>query len=205
MDEYVQEIRHAVEQLVPIIWEEGQRLRQLEAEVGASTRQTHHGYQRAEALAIDADDVDDVAMATQMQWETYFGPDRERYCRSAELQALARRATAQSFSVAALASALLQYGKQGISIVHGSLGAAPDGRTFGWQLLKEVIWQGRNQGLHWEDQDFRPPVERCFEVLPAEVDRKFGDYRSRNMAIDVLGLLEWHDFEAFARDLRSLG
>ena len=51
-------------------------------------------------------------------------------------------------------------GKQGISIVHGGLGAAPNGRMIGSQPLKEVIWQGRNQGFHWAEQSFHPPVEK---------------------------------------------
>ncbi len=110
-----------------------------------------------------------------------------------------------TFSVAALAGALLQFGKQGISMVHRGLEHCPAGRSVGSQALKTVIWQGRNQGLHWEAGHFKSHVGECFDLLASEVDPRFGDYRQRNMAIDIVELLGWVTVDAFEDDLRSLG
>lgn len=205
MGSYLHEIRHAVEQLIPLIWEERERLRLLQREVGELSRRTTEGYRQADSWAMNAEDAEDVAMATGLQWETYFGQDKERLHKRAEADPMVQRVAAHHFSAAALASALLQYGKQGISIAHEDLALAPSGRMFGPQALKNVIWQARNQSLHWEDQEFSRSVEGCFDALASEIDRKFGEYRQRNMSIDVVELLEWRDFDAFATDLSSLG
>jgi hypothetical protein len=204
IEDYLAEIRHAVEGLIPLIWEEADTARELREEVERLKRAAREGYRRAEALGLDAQDSEDVAWAAGAQWETYFGADKERHQAAQTLESVEQRTAAHAFSVAALAGALLQHGKQGISIVHGGLAGAPNGRMIGSQPLKEVIWQGRNQGLHWEEQSFHSPVEGCFHVLAADIDPKFADYTTRNMAFDIVELLGWRDFNSFAADLRLL-
>lgn len=205
MEMYLQEIRHAVDQLIPLVWEERDVLRALEQELTTLAGLAKEEFNRADTMAMNAEDAEDVADATGARWDTYFGPERERFHKNREIDPVAQRVGAHDFSVAALAGALLQYGKQGISIVHGALAPAPPGRAFGSQTLKNVIWQARNQSLHWEEQAFRKPVEDCFDGLATEIDPKFGDFRKRNMSIDVVELLDWRDFDAFAGDLSTLG
>jgi hypothetical protein len=99
---------------------------------------------------------------------------------------------------------MLQYGKQAISFVHSKLSACPDGRTIGTEPLKNIIWQGRNQALHWEEGSFTPPVVTCFEALAKESDPKFGEFRVRNKGTDVIALLDWKEFADFERDMLLL-
>ena len=47
-------------------------------------------------------------------------------------------------------------------------------------------------------------VRLCFDKLSKEINAKFGDYKKRNMAIDVIELLGWTDFAKFRTDLLSL-
>jgi hypothetical protein len=80
------------------------------------------------------------------------------------------------------------------------------GKTVGSsQQLSEVIWQARNQALHWEAQNFHPPVVACFTALASEVDQVFNDFRTRNMALDVIDMLGWRTIDDFERDLLSVG
>jgi hypothetical protein len=48
-------------------------------------------------------------------------------------------------------------------------------------------------------------VVACFTALAGEVDQVFGDFRIRNMALDVIAMLGWRTLEDFERDMLSLG
>ncbi len=119
----------------------------------------------------------------------------------AELQAVL---DVRKFSTDALSGSALQNGKQGIALVHGRRGPFPDGRIIGTQSLSNIIWQSRNQALHWEDGSFTPPVNDCFEALANDIDPKFRDFKTRNMSSDVVTLLGWKEFADFERDMLLL-
>lgn len=204
MDEYLAEIRPAVEHLLPEVWAEQVALESLTAEVQRLYSAMKSNYERSAAIA-ESDVPDDDGIATLIYWDTYFGEDKEHHQKSGELMQLKERVAAKDFAVAALAAAVLQYAKQGLSVVHGGLSNSPSGRPIGSQALSHVVWQARNQALHWEEGTFSNPVERCFTTLAAEYGRQFQDFRTRNLAREVLELLAWESWDEFAADLASLG
>jgi hypothetical protein len=204
MSSYLQEMHFAVEQVLDGLWEERGALRRLQADLAKLTQVVHENYARAESIAHDAMDADDVMHATAMHWETYFGDDKERHARVQEQPQLEARLETRQFSLSALAGTTLQYAKQGISVVHGSLASCPNGRSIGSVAFKDVIWQARNQASHWEDGKPHPPVVRCFETLKAEQDAVFGDYTQRSLADEVVTLLDWRDWVTFEADMQSL-
>ena len=111
-------------------------------------------------------DLDDEGLGTAIYWDTYFGADKDRYYKKAGYDELVQRVDARQFSVAALSGSLLQYGKQGISLHYGKKRTeCPDGRTVYGIPLSEVIWQARNQALHWEDGSFHEPTTKCRSIL----------------------------------------
>lgn len=176
MNSYLQEMRFAVEQVLDGLWKERAALERLQAELATLTQVVQEDYARAEIVADDALDADDVTLATGMHWDTYFGEDKERYKKAQEQQQLDARLATRHFSLSALAGTALQYAKQGISVVHSGLASCPSGRSIGSVALKDLIWQGRNQASHWEEGNLRPPVVLCFETLKVEQDAAFGDY-----------------------------
>jgi hypothetical protein len=203
MDAYLDEIQFAVQSTLPLLWAERDRVAQLETEVAALTAEMKSDYERAEKIA-QSEVPDDDGLATMIYWETYFGPDKEQNEKGRELREVEQRLEAHSFSLAALAGAVLQNAKQGISIVHGQPANAPDGRSIGSLSLRTVIWEGRNQAIHWEDGPLRPAGANCFAALASEQDAKFAEHGQRSLAMDCIALLGWRDFEAFAADMRSL-
>jgi hypothetical protein len=205
MPGYLSEIRHAVESMIPLVWAERTTVEALQAEVARLTRTTQQEYNRAEAIAMDAEDPDDVMHASAMKWGTYFGSDKERYAAQAQVDVAQARLAARQFSLSALAGSLLQYGKQGISVVHQGVAACPPGRALGNQTLRDVIWQGRNQALHWEDGRFSEQVKDCFDGLSNSVDPKFSTIGAGSLAFEVVVLVNWKSFADFERDLLSLG
>ncbi len=200
---YLAEIEHAAREVITLVWAEHRQVEDLSIVVGRLTREMEYGYRRAAAWS-DSEDPDDVMLGVGIHWGTYFGADKQRHGAQGELDVAADRLAAREFSRSSLAGTLLQYAKQGISIAHRELAACPEGRLVGRQPLKQVIWQGRNQALHWEDGNPHPPVRRCFDTLAADGDLVFTGYTARNLAFEVIRLLGWESYEAFARDLQSL-
>jgi hypothetical protein len=201
---YLIEIEHAVTTVIGEIYRESDQLDDIKSELAKLSAATDDGYRRAEFLAMNPD-LDDEGLGTFMHWETYFGPDKERYHKQSEHDELESKLKAHELSIAALSGSLLQYAKQGISLQYGSRRAGcPQGREIAGLDLHEVIWQGRNQSIHWEDGSFHKPTENCFKALTSDVDPIFSDYTNRNMAFDIVNLLDWKTVDDFSKDMGLL-
>jgi hypothetical protein len=80
------------------------------------------------------------------------------------------------------------------------------GRLIGTQRVSVVIWEARNQAMHWEELDMpKARLKLCFETLASEQTPKFGEYQERSLAFDVVELLNWKSVDVFNADLGSLG
>lgn len=201
LSKYLAEIEHAVHTVLAELHAEHDQLVRRREELVKLTAEMEDGYRRAEFLALNPD-LDDDGLGTAIHWDTYFGPDKERYHKKVEVANAEERVSAREFSVAALSGNLLQYAKQGLAIQFGKKReGCPEGRSVNGLPLHEIIWQGRNQALHWEEGDFHSPTQKCFEFLAANVDRKFAEYKNRSMAYDVVCLLGWRTPEDLMRDM----
>lgn len=109
-------------------------------------------------------------------------------------------------SLNALSMSLLQIAKQGISIVHQGLRNCPCGRSLGNETLKNVIWQARNQSIHFEENNFREPILSCFDNLKNDYGEKFNIQIEvpENKAKDVIELLGWNHYGNYLTDMKSL-
>jgi len=109
-------------------------------------------------------------------------------------------------AVQALAGAILQVAKQGISLVHGGLTASPPGRTLGSLAVRDVIWQSRNQSMHYEEGKYTRPLTDLFSTLEREQGSQFSltAFSRQNRAKQVLDLLGWKDYEAYVQDMQIL-
>lgn len=116
----------------------------------------------------------------------------------------------KSYSTDALCGAVLQIAKQGISTVYGSLSECPSGREIGEganaEVLKNVIWQARNQSLHHEDGSFSASVIECFNKLEVLFGSNFSlsSNRGRNLARYVIQELGWKKYLQYESDMQSL-
>jgi hypothetical protein len=214
---YLAEVRHAVEGLLPLVWQEQdtlsgrkEQLAERKAELARLERQVRDEYANA-AWLLNNPELDDEGIGILRHWDNYWGPDKERYHLDQQIpgmqsavESLEASVEAHRFSIDVLASTVIQIAKQGISHVHRSRPAAV-GRLIGSsQHLSEVIWEARNQALHWEERNPHPPVVACFTALAGEVDQVFADFRDRNMAFDIVVMLGWRAFEDFEHDMLSV-
>ncbi len=202
MAQYITEMSHAVQTLIPAVWAEHDVIQEISGKVARLEATTERDYQRVgQILSVDENDED--GLATFQHWETYFGVDKDRHQASAELAEARQQEATRSFSRAAMASTILQFAKQGISFVHGELKNAPPGRLIHSLPISEIIWMARNQGLHWEDGSFTKGVNDCFQSLAAH-EGVFGNYTNQSMGFEVISLLGWRDCQRFEADLLSL-
>ena len=197
---YLGEVQHAVASLIPVIWSEHAALETAIARLKPLVAATDDGYRRS-AFIVD-NDLDDEGIGTGLYWDTYFGADKERYHAAKDVKAIEAARDARAFSRAALSSAVLQIARQGLSQVHGRLTSVPTGRKVLDVDLKDVIWQGRNQAIHWEEGKPHQPVIDCFSVMAAN-DPAFTNFATANLAFQVVAALGWADWTAFQADIVS--
>ena len=150
----------AVTAIIDLVWEDHSVIENAEAKLRLHEAETERGYDRVQAPAND--DLEDPGLATGAYWDTYFGADNDRYYAQEEVDNLKNKLAVHAFSRSAMSASLLQYAKQGISIVHANLGNAPAARQVHGVQLKDIFWQGRNQALHWEEGD---PMQRLSDAL----------------------------------------
>ncbi|AMV47784.1 hypothetical protein [Paraburkholderia caribensis] len=125
----------------------------------------------------------------------------------ADVAGLQSRVTAHKIAVQSICGAILQIAKQGISSVHGELAAAPEGRRIGTLVVRDIIWQGRNQALHYEDtKPLGKHVTQVFEALEAEQGGEFSlkANPAQSRALQVVQLLGWRGYDAYCADMQGL-
>lgn len=98
MESYLVEVRHAVEGLLPLIWQEEEALSGLERqfadrkdELARLERQVQDEYANVRWLVANGEDADDDGLATLRYWDNYFGPDKERHDIAQQLPAIQAR------------------------------------------------------------------------------------------------------------------
>lgn len=203
MTTYLAEIEHAATAVIALIWREREKLKELEKSIAVHTDAMKAGYGKVASLVADPD-LDDDLLATAVHWDTYWGPDKDQHEATEEKAAVTSSILARAFSTSVLSASALQYGKQGISLVHGGLQHCPAGRSIGSQAVRDIVWQGRNHALHWEEGNPHKPVEDCFNALTVDFGIQFADFKTRNLAFEVIELLGWRTFAEFKADMLTL-
>lgn len=205
MHQYVIDVEHAVTVLTEAIFYEEMRISELNQELKDLSRYLAELGRAHEFLTLNPD-LDDEGLGTFTYWEGQFGSGNVDSLEE-RIKAVTQRIEDHHLSVAALSGALLQIGKQGISSIHGYLTNCPnDGRPIGSQPLKGVIWEARNQSMHYEERKYKEPVIKCFATLERDFGERFSlrKHPRTNLAYHVVKLLEWVSFERFAEDLDPL-
>lgn len=125
----------------------------------------------------------------------------------AEVRSLSALIDAKSASIAALSGALLQVAKQGLSVVYGKPPNAPKGAEILGLLVKDIIWEGRNQSIHYENpKEISDAVVELFgRIDGARNDGVSWDPRSQyNYAFDIINFLGWLDWKQFKGHMLSI-
>lgn len=123
-----------------------------------------------------------------------------------KVKVLRARVSSHQTAVQAIAAAILQIAKQGISLEYGLRSAAPQGRALGSLCLRDVIWQARNQSMHYDDGEPKEPVLILFKTLTKQYGEQFSlvKYAKQSRAKQVLDVLGWNSYESYLHDMQEL-
>ena len=203
MHAYLQESEYAVRGLFDLIGTEQIQCEDKLVEIQVKTLE----YRRAKNILNAGAPMSGFGENTTPYFEKKAQTAR-RQVRLLEFEVASLKASVETkeFSISSIAGAILQIAKQGMSIVHGSFVKCPSGRYVGRETLKNVIWQGRNQSIHWEEGRFSEPVTACFTQLKLDFGERFNldHIPAKNCAKDILDVLNWKAYLNFETDMQQL-
>jgi hypothetical protein len=105
-------------------------------------------------------------------------------------------------SMSSLAGAVLQIGKQALSIRHAGKPNLPTAKTIGTQNIIEVIWEGRNHAMHWDEGSPRQRVRDMLNTLANDLGITIEE--GKNNCLSILGVLGWKKTDDDISDHKSL-
>lgn len=207
--DYLKETKFASSKILEAIWDDINNIEVLKKQIKEESKIVEQEYNRAQAVQQFAEDPDDVMLGVGMYWENYFGPDKEVYQKNEKLQDLTKRLAAREFSLNVLSGNILEHAKKGISLIYGNPKNWPCGRSIGTQCLSSVILESRNQSTHFDEaikngKFQKAAVENCFKTLVSDFKGDFSDYLKRDMAFDILKLLDWTNYENYEKDMLTI-
>ncbi len=105
-------------------------------------------------------------------------------------------------SMSSLAGAVLQIAKQVFSLRHTGKPRISTARDIGNQSVVEVVWEGRNHAMHWDEGAPKARVQVMLDGLSNDLDMNI--VIGNNNCLSILGALEWFSTEAVVKDLNAL-
>jgi len=203
MKKYIGETKYAATSLIDLIWADYESLAALNSELKELTSEFEVRYQ-----VFIANEFHPAANYYHAQMaKVYQGMAKPKAELEKQIQDVSESIDAKSASIAALSGALLQLAKQCISLRYGKPQNAPDGADISGVLVKDIIIEGRNQSIHYENpKEISENVTKLFKALDTiRNDGNTCDAKSQtNFAFEVVKLLGWRTFSGFEAHLLSI-
>lgn len=203
MHQYLRETEFAAQNLFRLATDEENQLHAVSEQLKSKERELK-AHQRDFQTSDLNEDFSDAYVTAAFARAGRAAQEVERL--RSDVATLQASVGARQHAVQALAGAILQIAKQGISLVHGGLSVAPPGRSIGSLAVRDVIWQGRNQSMHYEEGKYKPPLISLFSTLESEQGAQFAlaSFPKQCRAKQILDLLGWKNYEAYIQDMHSL-
>jgi hypothetical protein len=207
--DYLNETKHASEVIINAIWNDYNRVDRLKKEIKDESNIVRLEYNRALAMQFYAEDPDDVMDGVGRYWDNYFGADKKLFHKNEKLVKLTKMLAVRELSLTTLSGNLLENTKKGISIIYGKPNKWPKGKNVGSQALSFLIHQSRNQSTHIDEAikngKFKNSnISHCFKLLKKEIDNIFADFLKRDMAFEIIKMLDWTNYEKFRLDIETI-
>ena len=203
MNPYIADTSYSTSALIRLIFEEEYEIEMLSQERDSLLRKAEFYYKAFSSKDMQ-EDFDEIRVMYDFGQMAKARKEADEV--QAQINVLEASIDVKDFSLGALSGALLQIAKQGISLTHGGLSACPSGRSIGSESLKNVIWQARNQSMHFEEGNLHRRVRLCFQNLENDFGAQFSLATNPplNLARHVVRLLEWGDYTQYEKDMGSI-
>ena len=105
-------------------------------------------------------------------------------------------------SMSSLAGAVLQIAKRVLSLRYSRKPNISGARKIGSQSIIEVIWEGRNHAMHWEEGAPKQQVQDMLNALSSDlgITIEIG----QNNCLSILDALGWKSTDEMVADLKAL-
>lgn len=202
---FVSETEYALSQLFETLVQRKAAL----AEIGEEIRRLDDTKELLHGIFVDRDQWSHNANwhYAQLMERTRFLEDKRQDLtsdigRRRQLQNLLAKFGATEQAMAVLAGSVLQLAKQTLSFRFGAKSNLPPGQLVGTQPQTEVIWEGRNHALHWEEGRKGTPAHTMLLKLEADglANITFGE----NNSLAILDALEWNSAADVVSSLNQL-
>lgn len=197
MNQYLLDTEFAVKSLFELVTHELKQITALEAEMKMQRNRANSIM--SEAYYVTDQDVDDLE--TPGMYATRHGYAKHISAAQAlqsEISKLEASYHAKESSIRALYGSILQIAKQGISTVHGKNTPTVITEPKSGEPIHNIIWQGRNQSMHYEEGKHLKPVISCFmnlqQAFGSDFDLSIGDNKAKSIVLDVLGWKTYSDY-----------
>ena len=203
MHQYLQDTEYAAKNLLRLATEEELQLRGLSVRLQQTETELKVHQWDFQSSDLNEDFSDAYVMAAFGRAAQAAQQAEQLRNEVAKLQA---SLGAHQQATQAIAGAVLQLAKQGISLVHGGLATAPTGRAIGSLFIRDIIWQARNQSMHFEEGNFKKALTDVFAKLEAEQGPRFSlaTHPQQNRAKQVVELLGWGTYAIYVQDMQAL-
>jgi hypothetical protein len=203
MKKYLEEISHAASSLIDLIWFDFDKLEERNSQLKALTAEFDVKHQ-----VFLANEFHPAANFYHAQMaKAHEGIAKPKAELEREIIDVLVSIDAKSASISALSGAILQIAKQCISLKYGKPKSAPAGKDIDGILIKEIIWEGRNQSIHYENPN---EISGNVVALFAKLDSIRGDgvtwdaMSKTNFAFEIVQFLGWRTYSDFEKHLKSL-
>lgn len=214
MNEYLKQTEHAVRSLLDLINEDAAskergRIENLTFEsLYLEEENVFHEQDVEDFLSLEGLDPVQVFLA-----EKFLSDSKGRIVKkNTEIKELKIKLEAYEISINALSTAVMQIARQGLSIFYSSdrsrvLASSPNVRAIGGVPIQEIIWDGRNHAIHYEESPSHTPITRqLFEKLERQYGRRFSLEKNphKSLAGALISLLGWDSYNAYLHDMEKL-
>jgi hypothetical protein len=205
MHSYLTDTEFAAKSLIDTIYNEEINFQRLSAQFNRLKNHfdvLHWDFSTADG----SEDFNDFQIQDKFIRMAKFHKDNDIEGKKKELDEIQHSLTNKKYSIDSLSMSLLQIAKQGISTVHGQPANCPPGRNIGSEVLKNVIWQGRNQSIHCEEGNPNARVSQCFANLTNDFGPDFDITikPTENKAKVIVDKLGWTNYEDYKNDMISI-
>jgi polyhydroxyalkanoate synthesis regulator phasin len=105
-------------------------------------------------------------------------------------------------SMSSLAGSVLQIAKQVLSLRHAGKPVIATARNIGSQSIVEVVWEGRNHSMHWDEGAPRARVQKMLDALSKDLGITIEV--GKNNCLSILSALRWTSSDHVVLDLKLL-